>query len=115
MASPAQARRRVAEPSAVTRRATRPSGVPWRSPRRSTGIPAAVRASSQASTSWLVRASTATEQGVPAYVVFHDATLRQIATTHPTTLDELGGVSGVGENKLARYGERVLEALGAVG
>ncbi|QGV77977.1 DNA helicase RecQ [Streptomyces ficellus] len=57
------------------------------------------------------RAATAKEQGVPAYVIFHDATLRQIATAPPTTLAELGGVSGVGENKLAKYGEALLEAL----
>jgi ATP-dependent DNA helicase RecQ len=57
------------------------------------------------------RASTAKEQGVPAYVVFHDATLRQIATDRPLTLTELGGVSGVGENKLAKYGQQILEIL----
>jgi ATP-dependent DNA helicase RecQ len=57
------------------------------------------------------RGTTAKEQGVPAYVVFHDATLREIATRAPATLAELGTVSGVGENKLARYGEGVLECL----
>jgi ATP-dependent DNA helicase RecQ len=57
------------------------------------------------------RAATAKEQGVPAYVIFHDATLRQIATELPGTLAELGTISGVGENKLAKYGEGVLEAL----
>ena len=59
--------------------------------------------------SW--RAATAKEQGVPAYVIFHDATLRQIATDQPSTLTELGGVSGVGENKLAKYGQQILDAL----
>jgi ATP-dependent DNA helicase RecQ len=44
-------------------------------------------------------------------VIFHDATLRQIATDLPGTLTELGTISGVGENKLAKYGEGVLEAL----
>ncbi|GHJ47654.1 ATP-dependent DNA helicase RecQ [Catellatospora sp. TT07R-123] len=57
------------------------------------------------------RAATAKEQGVPAYVVFHDATLRQIATEVPSSLAELGRISGVGENKLAKYGEQVLAAL----
>lgn len=57
------------------------------------------------------RAATAKEQGVPAYVVFHDATLREIATRRPTTLDELGTVTGVGAAKLDRYGARLLEAL----
>ncbi|WP_072477884.1 DNA helicase RecQ [Amycolatopsis australiensis] len=59
------------------------------------------------------RAGVAKEQGVPAYVIFHDATLRQIATQRPSSLAELGTVSGVGENKLAKYGEGVLEALAA--
>jgi ATP-dependent DNA helicase RecQ len=59
------------------------------------------------------RAATAREQGVPAYVIFHDATLRQIATQAPTTLAELGTVSGVGENKLAKYGQAILDTLAA--
>ncbi|AZM88008.1 MULTISPECIES: DNA helicase RecQ [Streptomyces] len=57
------------------------------------------------------RAATAREQGVPAYVVFHDATLREIATLLPGTVEELSGVGGVGEAKLAKYGEGVIEAL----
>ncbi|WP_030515488.1 DNA helicase RecQ [Nocardia sp. NRRL WC-3656] len=57
------------------------------------------------------RASVAKEQGVPAYVVFHDATLRDIAGRAPATLAELGGISGIGENKLAKYGEGVLEVV----
>ncbi|MBO2466174.1 DNA helicase RecQ [Actinomadura violacea] len=57
------------------------------------------------------RAATAKEQGVPAYVIFHDATLREIATALPSSLAELGKVNGVGENKLAKYGEQVLETL----
>jgi ATP-dependent DNA helicase RecQ len=59
------------------------------------------------------RGATAKEQGVPAYVVFHDATLRQIATEEPTTLAALGTVSGVGAAKLERYGESLLAALHA--
>jgi ATP-dependent DNA helicase RecQ len=59
------------------------------------------------------RGATAKEQGLPAYVIFHDATLRQIATLNPATLDELGTVSGVGENKLAKYGQQILETLHA--
>ena len=57
------------------------------------------------------RAAVAKEQGVPAYVVFHDATLRQIATLRPTSLAELSTVNGVGENKLAKFGQQVLDAL----
>ncbi|MER5969208.1 DNA helicase RecQ [Streptomyces sp. NPDC002055] len=61
------------------------------------------------------RAATAKEQGVPAYVIFHDATLREIATALPTTLAELGGISGVGDNKLAKYGQSVLDTLAGDG
>ncbi|CCH33969.1 DNA helicase RecQ [Actinosynnema sp. NPDC047251] len=57
------------------------------------------------------RAAQAKEQGVPAYVIFHDATLRQIAATAPGTLAELGTVNGVGENKLAKYGQQILDTL----
>ncbi|WP_311836264.1 DNA helicase RecQ [Cellulomonas fimi] len=59
------------------------------------------------------RASTAKEQGVPAYVVFHDATLREIATRAPASLDELGTVTGVGVTKREKYGPALLEALHA--
>ena len=59
------------------------------------------------------RAATAKEQGVPAYVVFHDATLREIATRRPASLDELGAVTGVGVTKRERYGPGLLEALQA--
>ncbi|MEH0984253.1 DNA helicase RecQ [Micromonospora sp. CPCC 205556] len=57
------------------------------------------------------RAATAKEQGVPAYVIFHDATLRQIATEAPGSLADLSRVNGVGENKLAKYGEQILTVL----
>ena len=59
------------------------------------------------------RGATAKEQGVPAYVVFHDATLRAIAVAAPSTLGELAEISGVGESKLAKYGEAILAALAA--
>jgi ATP-dependent DNA helicase RecQ len=59
------------------------------------------------------RAAAAKEQGVPAYVIFHDAALRDIATKLPSSLAELSTVSGVGETKLARYGQQVLDTLGS--
>ncbi|MDQ4118035.1 MAG: DNA helicase RecQ, partial [Actinomycetota bacterium] len=59
--------------------------------------------------SW--RAGAAKEQGVPAYVIFHDATLREIASRAPGDLAALGTISGIGEGKLARYGEQVLAVL----
>ncbi|MFB7332619.1 DNA helicase RecQ [Streptomyces adustus] len=59
------------------------------------------------------RAEQAREQGVPAYVIFHDATLREIVTVWPTSVAQLGGVGGVGEKKLATYGEGVIAVLAA--
>lgn len=59
------------------------------------------------------RAATAKEQGVPAYVIFHDATLREIATGLPSSLAELAMINGVGENKLAKYGQEILDTLAA--
>jgi ATP-dependent DNA helicase RecQ len=59
------------------------------------------------------RAAAAKEQGVPAYVIFHDATLRQIAAQSPSTLADLAAVNGVGETKLARYGQQILDLLAA--
>ncbi|MCX4969979.1 DNA helicase RecQ [Streptomyces sp. NBC_00654] len=61
------------------------------------------------------RGATAKEQGVPAYVIFHDATLREIAALRPGSLAELGGISGLGEKKLATYGEGVLAVLAELG
>ena len=59
--------------------------------------------------SW--RADSAREQGVPPYVVFHDSTLHAIAELRPADLDALAGISGIGRNKLERYGEAVLAVV----
>jgi DNA helicase-2/ATP-dependent DNA helicase PcrA len=59
------------------------------------------------------RLERAKADGVPAYVVFHDATLAEIAAQAPKTLSELAGIAGVGPAKLDRYGEEVLAKLGA--
>ncbi|MGY0389576.1 DNA helicase RecQ [Nocardioides sp. WG-D5] len=59
------------------------------------------------------RGEVAKEQGVPAYVVFHDATLREIATRLPASRDELCTISGIGEAKLDKYADGVLAALTA--
>ncbi|MBF0672785.1 MAG: DNA helicase RecQ [Salinibacterium sp.] len=59
------------------------------------------------------RAATAKEQGVPAYIVFGDATLRAIATARPETLAGLSRLSGVGQKKLETYGEQVLAVVAA--
>ena len=57
------------------------------------------------------RTATAREQNVPAYVIFHDSTLRAIAQAAPDDLDELARVPGIGASKLDRYGEAVLQQL----
>jgi len=59
------------------------------------------------------RAGIAREQNVPAYVIFHDATLRAIALEPPRDLDALSGIGGVGVGKLERYGDEVLGVLQA--
>jgi len=59
------------------------------------------------------RRETANETGVPAYVILHDATLREIAARRPATLAELGEISGLGTKKLEAYGEAVLEVIAA--
>ena len=87
-------RREVARPTRSARRAA-PSD-----------LPAAASPLFERLRAW--RAATARELGAPAYVVFADATLRGIALTTPSTLDELSGVSGVGAAKLEKFGEAVL-------
>jgi ATP-dependent DNA helicase RecQ len=57
------------------------------------------------------RSAVAKEQGVPAYVVFNDATLAAIAQARPSSLGELRGISGVGDAKLERYGEAVRQVV----
>jgi ATP-dependent DNA helicase RecQ len=58
-----------------------------------------------------LRGRLAREQNVPAYVIFHDATLRAIARERPGDLDELGSIGGVGAAKLERYGKALLDTL----
>jgi ATP-dependent DNA helicase RecQ len=58
-----------------------------------------------------LRGRLAREQNVPAYVIFHDATLREIARLRPISHGQLGGIGGVGAGKLERYGDAVLEAV----
>ncbi|MBW7933505.1 MAG: DNA helicase RecQ [Gemmatimonadaceae bacterium] len=58
------------------------------------------------------RRATAAEHGVPAYVIFHDATLHEIARIRPGTLAELGRISGVGAKKLEAYGAEIVGMVG---
>ncbi|WP_079433251.1 DNA helicase RecQ [Zoogloea sp. LCSB751] len=57
------------------------------------------------------RAATAKERNVPAYVIFHDATLRDIARQRPDSIEALATISGVGDRKLDAYGEDILAVL----
>jgi ATP-dependent DNA helicase RecQ len=57
------------------------------------------------------RVETARAHGVPAYVIFVDATLREIAKVKPTSLQDLRGVSGVGEKKLVSYGDEIVALI----
>jgi ATP-dependent DNA helicase RecQ len=58
------------------------------------------------------RAGVAREHNLPAYVVFHDATLAEMARRRPTSLRELGEITGVGTKKLDAYGGALLQVLG---
>ena len=57
------------------------------------------------------RLALAREQGVPPYVIFHDSTLLEILNQRPATRDQMAQVSGVGQAKLARYGDEFLGVL----
>jgi ATP-dependent DNA helicase RecQ len=57
------------------------------------------------------RMELAREQGVPPYVIFHDSTLVEMMSMHPHTLDEMARVSGIGQAKLARYGDAFLKVF----
>ena len=59
------------------------------------------------------RLEKAKADGMPAFVIFHDSTLEAIASSKPSTIEELGTVSGVGPTKLERYGDDIIELVGA--
>jgi ATP-dependent DNA helicase RecQ len=59
------------------------------------------------------RAEVAAEHNLPAYVVFHDATLAEMARSQPDSLDALAQISGVGAKKLEAYGREILRVLGS--
>jgi ATP-dependent DNA helicase RecQ len=94
----------------LLRREQTPAKVRSRSARRAAEpaaeLPAAAVGLFEQLRSW--RAANAKEQGVPAYVIFHDATLREIAQRQPSSLSALAAVGGVGEAKLAKYGEQIV-------
>ncbi len=61
----------------------------------------------------LLRKELAEEQGVPPFMVFHDATLADMARELPKTLDELSHISGVGASKLERFGKDIVHFFNA--
>ncbi|HVJ10877.1 MAG TPA: RecQ family ATP-dependent DNA helicase, partial [Burkholderiales bacterium] len=90
----------------------------WREPKRAArtrGTGEALAGPAQALCerlrAWRVEA--ARRHGVPAYVIFHDATLRDIARTRPASLEALRGISGIGTKKLEAYGEDIVGLVGS--
>jgi ATP-dependent DNA helicase RecQ len=75
------------------------------------GQPEDVQALFAALKAW--RRGVAAAQGVPPYVVFHDRTLLEIAQARPLSLNDLAAVGGVGQAKLGRYGDAVIQVLRA--
>ncbi|UAJ78996.1 DNA helicase RecQ [Leifsonia sp. ZF2019] len=61
------------------------------------------------------RAGEAKSQGVPAYIVFGDATLRAVASARPASLGDLDGISGIGAKKREAYGQALLDVVAAEG
>ena len=59
------------------------------------------------------RAETAKSDGVPAYVIFHDATLAEIVRSDPDTIDDLRHIPGIGVRKLERFGDELLAVVGS--
>jgi ATP-dependent DNA helicase RecQ len=80
-----------------------------------TGTRAAAAASPQGSALFehlrALRKRLADEHGLPPYVVFHDATLREMAERRPLTLSEFAELPGVGQAKLARYGDQFIAVV----
>jgi ATP-dependent DNA helicase RecQ len=62
-----------------------------------------------------LRREIATERGLAAFVVMHDATLRELAALRPTTPEQLRGIKGLGEKKIADFGTRLIESIVAQG
>ncbi|MBB4842731.1 ATP-dependent DNA helicase RecQ [Paucibacter oligotrophus] len=84
---------------------------------RSAGAPEDLDASAQALFDQLKawRAEVAKEHSLPAYVIFQNVTLAEMARRRPATLEELAGISGVGAKKLEAYGAEILRVLGEDG
>ncbi|MBS1215525.1 MAG: recQ, partial [Proteobacteria bacterium] len=97
-------RRTVARGKA--KRARAPSPIPGGAPLSSEGLALFERLK-------IWRREEAHRQGVPAYVILHDATLAEIAHRRPASLAELAVIGGIGAKKLERYGDALVELAGA--
>ena len=53
----------------------------------------------------------AREQNMPAYVIFQDVTLREIALAKPVTIDELKQISGIGDKRLSQWGDDIIRLV----
>ena len=105
---PVMLRESVSAPSGGKSRRDKPSRTP-------SAVAAALTDEGQARFAALKawRAEVARAHNLPAYVIFHDATLAAIAAMQPQSLDDLQGVSGIGAKKLEAYGEEVLRVVAA--
>jgi ATP-dependent DNA helicase RecQ len=84
-------------------------GASPRAPAAAAGLDAVAQQRFTALKAW--RAEVAREHNLPAYVVFHDATLAAMALEQPSSLEALAGISGVGAKKLEAYGREILRVL----
>jgi ATP-dependent DNA helicase RecQ len=88
---------------------TRKGGARGAAPAASAGLTDAGQLRFAALKAW--RAEVAKSHNLPAYVIFHDATLAAIAALAPQSVADLQGVSGIGARKLEAYGDEVLRVL----
>jgi ATP-dependent DNA helicase RecQ len=103
--TPVQLRESVSLPAASRRR----KGAAKAAPAVAAGLTDSGQARFAALKSW--RAEVASAHNLPAYVIFHDATLAAIAALAPRSLDELQGISGIGAKKLEAYAQEVLRVV----
>ncbi len=96
-ASPAERKAKKAAASGSAKRSL---------PKAALALNEAEQARFEALKAW--RAEVAKSHNLPAYVIFHDATLALIAQRHPQTVDDLNGITGIGDKKLQAYGDEVV-------
>jgi len=82
-----------------------------RAPRRPDATPVAAEDEGLFQALRAERTRIAQEQGIPSYLIFNDATLKELAKKRPTSLEEMNGIPGIGDRKLSVYGETFLAVL----